>query len=302
MPNLIVFCNEDIIANITLNSLLPSLAKKGLFVHVFLSQKVSRKFERKDKTLSEFNFFTKKYMSHIFYPWVEQYAESCRGELLTFNQLPRYYPCQLHRIRSTKKQEDQTRIVEVYQESQPFLSLSVRNNLVIDSAIIKLAENYGCGKILNIHSSKLPEHAGSWCALRDMLEGQLYGSLHVVDEGIDTGGVIKVFSIPFERSHSYLKNLCLIYQQGAVYFLDVIDQLMTSGCELLLRNQDSRQRQYYKVPSEQEVQTFQDSGFKVFCFSEYRELLKKYLPNENRHRLSHRMRVIKESEGVFTGV
>lgn len=278
MKAIAVFCNEDIIANITLNFLLPALEARGFSVHIFLSQKQSRKDEKQIEILSKFNFFTKEYVSGIIYPHVERIMGDDDGYLMTFNQLSRRYRCHLYHIQSTRKEEDFNIISTVYRLHKPYIGLSIRNNLIISSDVVKLAQNYGLGKILNVHSSKLPDSAGVWCALRDMVDGQsLYGTLHVVDQGIDTGQIVKTYSIPLNKANSYLKNLCLIYKQGARYFLDLIDQLKTQCPSILAEPQDRRKRKYYSTPDRKEIERIENLGIKIFLYQDFSEFLEYYL-------------------------
>ncbi|MFB8789740.1 MAG: formyltransferase family protein [Potamolinea sp.] len=274
MKSIVIFCNEDIIANITLNFLLPSLVERNFKVHIFLSQKVSRKQEDKVELLSKFNFYTKHYTSQIVYPWIEENIDSNPIFLMTFHQLSEKYNCSLYRIQSTKRTEDLDKIIAVYQENKPYVSLSVRNNLIISSKVIEVARDYGLGKIFNIHSSKLPERAGVWCALRDLAEGKsLYGTLHIVDEGIDTGSIIKIYQIDINKKYSYIKNLCLIYRKGVYHFLDMIDKLSNGCFSVQSQKQDNRKRQYCSTPTEEEVNQIESLGIKIFSHLEYQELI-----------------------------
>lgn len=275
--NIIVFCNEDIIANVTLNFLLPCLTKRQFKVHIFLSQKISRKEEDKIEKLSKFNFLTKNYISQIIFPCIERNLDSNKCHLMTFNQLSREYGCQLYRIKSTKKKEEREKIIAIYQENKPYISLSVRNNLIISSEVIKVASRYGVGKIVNVHSSKLPERAGMWCALRDMTEGKyLYGTLHIVEEGIDTGSIIETYSLDIERKNSYLKNLCLIYKKGVQIFLKHIDEFAEVNYFSCSIKQDIGKRTYYHTPTTQEINNMENLGIQLFSYLEFYEILEYY--------------------------
>lgn len=280
--NIVIFCNEDIIANITLNYLLPSLIERNLKPEIFLSQKKSRKEEERVEELSKFNFLTKDYICKIIFPIIEESLNTNqKGSLMTFNQLSREYDCEIHRIQSTKKREEQNKIIAVYKDKQPYISLSIKNNLIINSKIIKVASSYGVGKIFNVHSSKLPERAGVWCALWDMVEGKsLYGTLHAVEEGIDTGSIIETYSIPIDKKNSYLKNSCLIYQKGAQIFLEFIDKL-TNGDSQDSKQQNFSKRKYYKTPTSEELNKIDSLGVKLFSDSEYYEILSNYGYKEN---------------------
>jgi methionyl-tRNA formyltransferase len=106
---------------------------------------------------------------------------------------------------------------------------------------------------------------GLACALRDMAEGiSLYGTLHIVDEGIDTGSIIETYSIDIDRNYSYLKNLCLIYRTGIHYFLDMIDQLGNECFCVPTQTQDNSKREYYSTPTEEEVNQIEGLGVKIF--------------------------------------
>ncbi|NEN99931.1 MAG: hypothetical protein F6K50_31995 [Moorea sp. SIO3I7] len=277
--NMIIFCNEDMIANIVLNYLLPFLSNRNFKINIFLSQKVSRKAESQVEKLSKFNFLTKDYIRNIVFPCIEKNLGNKKCHLMTFNQLARQYECELYRIKSTKNREEQEKILAIYQEHEPYISLSVRNNLIISSEIIKVASEYGVGKIFNIHSSKLPERAGVWCSLWDMAEGKsLYGTLHIVEEGIDTGSIIGAYSVDLNKNYSYLKNLCLIYKKGAQIFLEYIDEL-AQGYSFPFSwegKQDLSKRTYYRTPTYQEVNQMEDLGIELFSYSEIFEILAYY--------------------------
>lgn len=282
MKAIVIFCNEDIIANITLNFLLPCLERRGLHAYILLSQKVSRKDEEKIDVLSKFNFFTKVYVNQSIYPQIEKTMGDKNGCLMTFKQLSKCYNCQIYRIQSTRKKSDLSIIASVYHQHKPYISLSIRNNLIISSDVFKLAKNYGIGKILNVHSSRLPESAGVWCALRDMMaEKSLYGTLHIVDEGIDTGNIIQTYSLPLNKANSYLKNLCLIYNQGARCFLELIDQLNFQYPYIPAKLQDNRQRTYYNTPDREEIDRAQRLGIKIFDYQEFYELLESYIDQQD---------------------
>ncbi|MGB3535500.1 MAG: formyltransferase family protein [Microcoleaceae cyanobacterium] len=273
MKSIVIFCNEDLIANVTLNFLLPCLVERNFKVNIFLSNKLSRKEEDRVEILSKFNFMTKSYTNQIFFPWIESNIDSDQNYLMTFNQLFKKYDCSTYRIQSTKGTEEQNQIIAVYQENKPDVSLSVRNNLIISSEVINIASRYGLGKIFNIHSSKLPERAGVWCALRDMAEGKsLYGTLHIVDQGIDTGSIIETYSIDIQSNYSYLKNLCLIYTKGIYYFLEMLDQLDNKCLDIPSQVQNNSQRKYYKTPTQTEVNQTEDLGIKIFSESDYNEM------------------------------
>jgi hypothetical protein len=277
MKSIVIFCNEDLIANVTLNFLLPCLVERDFKVHIFLSQKLSRKEEERVEILSKFNFMTKSYTNQIVFPWIESNVESGQNYLMTFNQLFKKYDCSTYRIQSTKRTEDLNQIIAVYQENKPYVSLSVRNNLIISSEVIKIASRYGLGKIFNTHSSKLPERAGVWCALRDLAERKsLYGTLHIVDQGIDTGSIIETYSIDIERNYSYLKNLCLIYTKGIHYFLEMLDKLDNKCFEIPSQVQNNSQRQYYGTPTQTEVNEMENLGIKIFSESDYYDIIMYY--------------------------
>ena len=66
-----------------------------------------------------------------------------------------------------------------------------------------------------------------------MVRGQsLYGTLHMVDRGIDTGKIIETYSVTLNENYSYLKNLCSIYNKGVYSFIDLLDQLATNKYEI----------------------------------------------------------------------
>lgn len=105
-------------------------------------------------------------------------------------------------------------------EEKKTLVLSIMNPYIIPADVVK-KENL---TIINLHHALLPGHRGrnaqSWALYNGEKEAGV--TWHIVDEGVDTGKIIKTVHIPIEESDTSLK---LLKKQNDVIISSLEEQL-----------------------------------------------------------------------------
>ncbi len=95
---------------------------------------------------------------------------------------------------------------------RPDLVLSLRFDLIFKSRIIRLPRL----GILNIHPGTLPRYAGLYAPFRAMLavEPSVGCTLHVIDDGIDSGPIVGIRHLPVDSGRSMFWHMLHLYPLG----------------------------------------------------------------------------------------
>jgi methionyl-tRNA formyltransferase len=178
------------------------------------------------------------------------------GQLLTFNHLARAYGVSFHGITEIN-QGDGYALLEAF---RPDLVLSLRFDLIFKSRVIRLPR-YG---ILNIHPGTLPRHAGLYAPFRAMLAGESSAgcTLHMIDEGIDSGPIVGLRHLPVDPGRSTFWHMLHLYPLGVELFLEALATL-EAGKPLDAHAQDRSQREYRSYPSAEDFTAFEAKGLRL---------------------------------------
>lgn len=127
--------------------------------------------------------------------------------------------------------------------------------LVVGSRIIKgkLLTKYK-NRILNFHTGILPYYRGPysefWAFYNNDI-GSIGTTLHLLDSGIDTGGIVSQAKIKVNASDTpetaHIKNV----REGSSLVVSTIDKIVSSG--LSARKQDNAKASYYSRPSDEQM-------------------------------------------------
>ncbi len=100
------------------------------------------------------------------------------------------------------------------------LAISIRFSHLFPPALIGLPRH----GILNVHPGSLPQYAGLYAPMRQMVDGQeqIGCTVHWIDDGIDTGPVIARCALPIDGARSLVWHVCHSYSQGVDAVLDII--------------------------------------------------------------------------------
>jgi len=135
----------------------------------------------------------------------------------------------------------------------------------------------GLGAI-NLHSGALPERGGVnptfWC-MKDG-DAQMACTVHRIDSGVDTGGIIDLRRLDIDYSRSFFANWMRNYRQGADMLYDAIG-LLAAGQALTGRPQHGATC-YVPTPTAADVQAFLTAGRRLIDPQDLLHELSQYLP------------------------
>ncbi|WP_162889968.1 formyltransferase family protein [Streptomyces olivoreticuli] len=191
------------------------------------------------------------------------------GELMSFHHLAGNLGVPFHEIENINTGHGS----RVAREFQPDLILSVKFGQIFKEPILSLP-SFG---ILNTHSGALPQYAGLWAPVRTLLAGErrFTSTLHVVDQGIDTGPVIASGHLPVEPNRSLFWHLPRLYVLGIELFLQVLPGLTKCTRITAHRQENSRRRYYGKLTTEEEA-AFEKQGFRFLDDRDYAEITRRF--------------------------
>jgi methionyl-tRNA formyltransferase len=125
--------------------------------------------------------------------------------------------CLENKIRSTS-------LVELYEMDQ-LVFISLEYDQILRTAKFK-SKN-----LFNIHFSLLPKYKGMYTSAMPLLNGEKNTgvTLHLIDDGIDTGDIIDQIDFPIEKNHTARDVYFNYLLYGSKLFVKNIDSLLTGG-------------------------------------------------------------------------
>ena len=151
----------------------------------------------------------------------------------------------------------------------PDLVLSIRFSLIFKPWII---EQISLG-IVNIHPGPLPKYRGLFTPFWQYYNGEdaLGCTVHLVDEGIDTGPVLGFGTIERQRDRSLLWAISTIYCAGLPIIADYV-AAAAKGSSLSATPQKAGGN-YYNFPTPSDFQSFQTSVGEIVTPIDYSDML-----------------------------
>ena len=102
-------------------------------------------------------------------------------------------------------------------------------------------------------------------------------TLHLVDDGIDTGPVIDIGYLPVKPERSLLWHVVNTYRPGVDAFYRMLDGI-SAGKMPEPWVQDRSQRIYGSLPDQTAFDKFRKMGFRLYDPVEYLKILQSFLP------------------------
>lgn len=269
---LIICTKRDYPGCYFLNRLLPLLA--GHDVQVWLSNKV-RPTERSVPELAEIAFVERTLLMEQVFPLIDHLPNGAGAELATFEGLKRRYGVPIDIVDDVCSP---SAIVHL-QSLAPDLLISSRFSHIFKQNAIAVPR-YG---IVNLHPGALPHFAGLFAPMRTVNEGyrELTGTLHWIDEGIDTGPILALRSRPLKRDTGLLSQVVEIYCDLIEPLLEMIHSIEAGHCPEGTR-QDTSTREYRSLPSEADLTSFHASGMDFWKPAELQQWIARFLPPDLR--------------------
>jgi len=149
----------------------------------------------------------------------------------------------------------------------------MRFGIIFKAPVLRLARRGA----LNIHPGSLPCYPGLFSPFYAMLADEPTAgcTLHVMDEGIDTGPVIGIRHLPIDPHHSLFWHLMHLYPLGVELFLQTLTHL-EAGRALRPQPQDRSQRAYRSLPSPEQFAAFRAKKLRLVDPEDYREFLGRF--------------------------
>ena len=157
----------------------------------------------------------------------------------------------------------------------PDLVISVRFSLIFKPDLI---DRVPLG-IVNVHPGPLPGYRGLFAPFWQIMHGEreLGCTVHVIDPGIDTGDVIGIARVPYERDRSLIWHAAQLYPAGLA-LLDPVLAAARRGDAPVGSRQDDTVSRYFRMPGSDEFAAFRDAGHQMVNSRDYIELLGAFVP------------------------
>ncbi|MEW5726313.1 MAG: formyl transferase [Pseudomonadota bacterium] len=264
----IVVCTKrDLAGCLVLNQMLPRLA--GHTVTVLLSDK-TRPVENVVPELAEMKFFERDLPVDTLFPLVDKVGgEGAR--LATFAGVAARHGVAMKVVKDINGPEGEA----LLRDFAPDLMVSARFSLIFKRHIFDIPRL----GTYNIHPGALPRYAGLFAPFRCMVEGgdSIGCTLHRVDDGIDTGPVVGIGTLPIDPARSLLWHVVNTYRPGLELFFAMLADI-EAGRPVEPRPQDRSQRVYGSLPDAGSFRTFLAKGFRLFDPHEYMDIITGFLP------------------------
>lgn len=246
-PMRILLCTKnDLPALVAANHLADAL--RGHEVFIWLSDK-TRSAEREQADLDLMRFFERELPMRWLLPEADARGlPPAPGQLLSFPTLAASLGSPITVVPRLSAVAGRMRAL------QPDLVVSVRFSHIFPAELIGVPKH----GILNVHPGYLPEFGGLYTPFHQMAAGRsrIGVTLHRVDEGIDTGPIVDMASIPVDPQRSLLWHVAETYPAALPALRAAIERL-ARGEEVAATAQDPVRRRYYALPSTDEMAAFQ---------------------------------------------
>jgi methionyl-tRNA formyltransferase len=139
---------------------------------------------------------------------------------------------------------------------QPDLLVSLSSGQIFREELLGAARR-GC---INVHSSLLPRYRGLLPTFWVLANGerQTGVTVHRMDDGVDTGGILLQEVVPIEPGETHHSLLEKTKRLGAELLVDALDRLETGS--LTPHPSDEKEASYFSFPTTDDVRRFRKAG------------------------------------------
>lgn len=265
----ILLCTKnDLFGADILNWLLPRLA--GHELRVLLSDK-TRAAENSIADLAVEKVLERDLPLGQLFPVID--AQPLRGELLSFHGLAERHQISIEKVYNINAQDAESQI----RDFAPDVIVSARFSLIFKAKILEIPR-WGT---YNIHPGALPGYAGLFAPMRGLLNGEdrLGCTLHLVDEGIDTGAIHSVSWLPAVPARSVFGHISELYRLGLVRLISLLEGL-EQGTPPTLKPQDRSAFRYYRLPGAVDFDDLRRRGTEPMHYPDYCRFIRRFWPDD----------------------
>ena len=154
-------------------------------------------------------------------------------------------------------------------EIKPDLIICIRYAEILKNSLLTIPN----GGVINFHPSLLPKYKGMAPIFQALLhnENEIGFSLHYIDEGIDTGEIIKRQKIKTEKNESVSHIAIRAHIAAGYELLSVINNLKKGDKKTEQITQDNGN--YFSWPEKKDVKKFMQSNKKYVEFRDFLSLV-----------------------------
>ena len=146
---------------------------------------------------------------------------------------------------------------------KPDLIVSVLFSHILKEEIIKLPKK----GVINIHPAHLPDYKGISPVFWSLVNGEKHSgvSVHFIDKGIDTGGIIARKKVKIEESDTEDSLYWKCIRTGSDFLIESIKNALRGKVKTVSNKRGS----YYSFPIKEAVKKFRARGKSFFRLDEY---------------------------------
>lgn len=215
----------------------------GVFVEKSTGSKVRKAFTQFRRNRKKYGLLTAvvRFFEIPFVVWLDATYARCQARFFPLSTIKEMPPWPVHHIRDVN--DDRT--VETLRDLQPDV-------VCVFGAGILRAPIIGVPRLgtLNMHTSQLPAYRGVKSELWALANGdfdRIGVTVHVLDEGIDTGPILAQRAVPVERGDDDRTLRCKNIVEGTTLVLETLDRLAEGRAVPV--PQDATQKSYYSTPT-----------------------------------------------------
>lgn len=268
---ILICLNADIISNLALNLLLPSLAAHE--VSVGLSTRIgaagvgpgaSEPAARRELRVAEQRFAT-----DVLFPIIDRANLPDRGRCLTFAEIERHRGIGVRELLNPNSGAG----LAFVQAFEPDVIVSIRYGAIFKTPAISVPRL----GVINLHAGLLPAYRGVIATFRALMarESEIGCTLHyIVDGTIDTGPIVAQSRTAVDASRSLFWHVLSLYPSGVRLIEEALVRL-DRGEALGGRVQSGGA--YFTYPTPEEWEEFRVRGWRVADPSDLYDLSSRYL-------------------------
>lgn len=174
--------------------------------------------------------------------------------------------CDLYKIPVEKVSDINNPVfVDRLKKIKPDLVVSIMFNQIIGKKVLDIPK-YG---VINFHPAPLPYYKGVSPIFWALVNGEKeHGTtVHYIDEGIDTGGIIATRKIDVNLEDTENSLYLRACEESTPMITGVISKIIREG--RILPSSKKRGGSYYSFPNKDSVAKFVKNGRRFFSFKEY---------------------------------
>jgi|GEM_PF-1832785 len=261
-----LFVRNGLVGHEGLNILVPKIKEIGFEPVIFNTGEILSK-KGGIPELADLGFYETALLRDVVLPYLD-----ARPLLLDENDLPvdgvqyslqhlvQLYDLEYHDVSNVN---DPAFIESIKADDRIVGGACVRILQIFKSEAIKAFKEKGF--LWNLHTGVLPKYKGVHIPYRCLENGASeYGwTLHYVNEGVDTGDIIAVDSVPLDYKKSVFDTYLSMGEKGVGLILKELSNFKESGALPKARPQTEKEKEsYYTFPTAQEMTKYDEMGIR----------------------------------------